>query len=549
MRTGDYTLVLRPRPANSPPTLVAGSLPSAPQAIAGGAPRIFRLDEPITDPDGDFVWLSLSSDDESVATATLQGKALIVHPHTAGTANITVTGHDPSGASGSGSFAVTVSAPTHADPTTAFNAAGDQLTLSFTDQFAPGETRAYQAFVRQKPADDVWNRFCFTASNSGNSTQTQSVSTDLVVTGIAEPGTTYETIYRHLGSSCSDSSNGLWSRAAEATAPGTPSFDIELVFLGTPSAAHRSLVERAAARWERILTMGVPNRDFSDNPISGDDCWTGAPLVDDVVDDVRVFVDFSSIDGPGGTVGQAGACWIRGLSRIPIIGAIILDADDFQGSASGKEDVVLHELAHALGFSFSHWSRSNLLREPSIHPDGGQRYGTNDTHFAGPRAVAAFNAAGGTSYSGGKVPVSNNIAWAGSRNSHWRESVMDHEIMTPTREHSGSYPLSAITIQAMADMGYQVDVSQADAYRLPDSGTSATPALGPMQAGATGKAQGAVEKAQGAAGQGGQGQGQTDAATIGEACIVMDNAIAIDDRPATRMLPSSAVRTTRVVTQ
>ena len=537
LRTGDYTLVLRPRPANSPPTLVAGSLPSAPQAIAGGAPRIFRLDEPITDPDGDFVWLSLSSDDESVATATLQGKALIVHPHTAGTANITVTGHDPSGASGSGSFAVTVSAPTHADPTTAFNAAGDQLTLSFTDQFAPGETRAYQAFVRQKPADDVWNRFCFTASNSGNSTQTQSVSTDLAVTGIAEPGTTYETIYRHLGSSCSDSSNGLWSRAAEATAPGTPSFDIELVFLGTPSAAHRNLVERAAARWERILTMGVPNRDFSDNPLSGDDCWTGAPLVDDVVDDVRVFVDFSSIDGPGGTVGQAGACWIRGLSRIPIIGAIILDADDFRGSASGKEDVVLHELAHALGFSFSHWSRSNLLREPSIHPDGGQRYGTNDTHFAGPLAVAAFDAAGGMSYSGGKVPVSNNIAWAGSRNSHWRESVMDHELMTPTREHSGSYPLSAITIQAMADMGYQVDVSQADAYRLPSAGTSVAAAP-------------ARSAAPPLNGSGGQAQGQTDAATIGEACIVMDNAIAIDGDPGVvRVLPASAVRTTRVLLQ
>ena len=538
LRTGDYTLVLRPRPANSPPTLVDGSLPSAPPAVAGGAPRIFRLDEPFTDPDGDFVWLSLSSDDESVATATLQGKALIVHPHTAGTANITVTGHDPSGASGSGSFAVTVSAPTHADPTASFNAAGDELTLSFTDQFAPGETRAYKALVRQKSAAARWNGFCFTASNSGNSTQTQSVSTDLAVTGIAEPGTTYETIYRHLGSSCSDSSNGLWSRAAEATAPGTPSFDIELVFLGTPSAAHRSLVERAAARWERILTMGVPNRDFSDNPLSGDDCWTGAPLVDDVVDDVRVFVDITSIDGPGGTVGQAGACWIRGLSRIPIIGAIILDADDFQGSASGKEDVVLHELAHALGFSFSHWSRSNLLREPSIHPDGGQRYGTNDTHFAGPLAVAAFDAAGGTSYSGGKVPVSNNAAWAGSRNSHWRESVMDREIMTPTRERSGSHPLSAITIQAMADMGYQVDVSQADAYRLPSPGTSSVPAAPPRTTAPP------LNRS------GGQGQGQTDAATIGEACIVMDKAIAIDGDPGVvRVLPASAVRTTRVLLQ
>ena len=549
LATGDYTLVLKPRPANAPPTLVAGSLPSAPQAIAGGAPRIFPLDEPFTDPDGDFVWLSLSSDNESVATAALQGKALVIHPDTAGTANITVTGHDPSGASASGSFAVTVSAPTRTDPTASFNVAGDQLTLSFTDQFAPGETRAYQAFVRQKPSTDGWNRFCFTASNSGNSTQTQSVSTDLAVTGIVEPGVTYETKYRHRGSSCSDSGNGLWSRAVEATAPGTPSFDIDLVFLGTPSAAHRRLVETAAARWERILTMDVPNVDLSENPLSGDNCMSGAPRVDDVVDDLRVFVDIKSIDGPGGTLGSAGACWVRNRSRIPFIGGMILDADDFQGSTSRLETLVLHELAHALGFGFSHWSRSNLLREPSIRPDGSQRYGTHDTHFAGPLAVAAFNAAGGTSYSGGKVPVSNNIGWeSGTRNSHWRESAMDHELMTPNLEQSGSHPLSAITIQAMADMGYQVDASQADAYRLPSAGTSvaaaparsAAPALGPMQAGATGQAQGAT----------GQGQGQTDAATISEACIVMDNAIAIDgDQGVMRILPSSAVRTTRVVAQ
>ena len=41
---------------------------------------------------------------------------------------------------------------------------------------------------------------------------------------------------------------------------------------------------------------------------------------------------------------------------------------------------------------------------------------------------------------------------------------------------SNSAPLSAITIQAMADLGYTVDVTQADAYTLP--GTSKI-AIGP----------------------------------------------------------------------
>ena len=38
---------------------------------------------------------------------------------------------------------------------------------------------------------------------------------------------------------------------------------------------------------------------------------------------------------------------------------------------------------------------------------------------------------------------------------------------------SGASPLSAITIQSLADMGYTVDVSEAEAYQLPDSAAAA----------------------------------------------------------------------------
>ena len=37
----------------------------------------------------------------------------------------------------------------------------------------------------------------------------------------------------------------------------------------------------------------------------------------------------------------------------------------------------------------------------------------------------------------------------------------------------GPAPLSAITVQSLADLGYEVDVSQADPYMLPDSTTAA----------------------------------------------------------------------------
>ncbi|WP_419164193.1 hypothetical protein [Candidatus Palauibacter sp.] len=60
----------------------------------------------------------------------------------------------------------------------------------------------------------------------------------------------------------------------------------------------------------------------------------------------------------------------------------------------------------------------------------------------------------------------------GSRNSHWRETVMVTELMTPSVVVGGSSPLSAITIQSLADIGYAVDRTVADPYRLPDAGAA-----------------------------------------------------------------------------
>ena len=63
---------------------------------------------------------------------------------------------------------------------------------------------------------------------------------------------------------------------------------------------------------------------------------------------------------------------------------------------------------------------------------------------------------------GEKVPISS------PDHSHWRESVFDTEVMTP-RLDDGRNPISAITIQAMADAGYAVDVSQAEDFELPNT--------------------------------------------------------------------------------
>ena len=102
-----------------------------------------------------------------------------------------------------------------------------------------------------------------------------------------------------------------------------------------------------------------------------------------------------------------------------------------------------------------------------------------DTHFTGTNAIAAFDAAGGTSYTGAKVPVENDED-AGQVDAHWRISVFGYgELMIGTlRSSSPLLPMSAITVQSMADLGYTVNAGAADGYALPSSSSPPAPVRG-----------------------------------------------------------------------
>ena len=107
---------------------------------------------------------------------------------------------------------------------------------------------------------------------------------------------------------------------------------------------------------------------------------------------------------------------------------------------------MVHETTHVLGFG-PRWVQLNLLDQET------------DPHFTGPRAIAAFDAAGGADYSGAKVPTQPGQG-------HWRESVFGSELMTSSLFVNRREPLSAITLEALVDMGYHVDLSFADDYEL-----------------------------------------------------------------------------------
>ena len=234
-------------------------------------------------------------------------------------------------------------------------------------------------------------------------------------------------------------------------------FDIELVFINENdfTSKEKEIILSAGRRWESIIRGDLPDVDFSIYPQYE---WVASLeatiYINDTIDDLRIFVEASSLIG---VAGRGGPDALRDGTMLPIMGSIIIDKDKMVDEYS-LFNVARHEIGHVLGIG-TLWY--DLIGNPS------QNNPEADTYFRGPLARKAFNVAGGASYTAGeKVPVEN-----GGDDAHWRESVFIDELMAPVYTLGYAEPLSAITVQALADLGYSVDVTQADAYQLPSQAT------------------------------------------------------------------------------
>ena len=81
--------------------------------------------------------------------------------------------------------------------------------------------------------------------------------------------------------------------------------------------------------------------------------------------------------------------------------------------------------------------------------------GTANPRFTGANAMREFAALIGSDIPT-PVPVENR-GGAGTREGHWREAVLANELMTGFL-NIGPNPLSRVTIGALQDMGYQVNL-------------------------------------------------------------------------------------------
>ena len=204
-------------------------------------------------------------------------------------------------------------------------------------------------------------------------------------------------------------------------------YNVELVFKGTWSDAAKAAAYAAAENISDTVTGDLPD-------------YNG-------IDDIRITLTSTSIDGTGGTWGKGGTDTLRSGSYLPSTGHVTVDAADIPNALKLGllDDLLEHEMMHAMGFGTT-WSAMGLVDNYN-----------GDLRFNGANATHAYNtfyaslAANDPLHDKG-VPIETD-GGSGAAGKHWDETTFGKEIMTTTLDYTNT--VSPLTIAALEDMGYQ----------------------------------------------------------------------------------------------
>jgi len=240
-------------------------------------------------------------------------------------------------------------------------------------------------------------------------------------------------------------------------------FDIHVVVEEGFTLEQETAIRAAAERWTDVIVGDKPDLVIPEDYQVPAQCEGIETLSPGMIDDFRVSLSMR----PPGEGSRLAICEFRStpMSREPVWIHFAMNENWLRVFGSDIQEGMTHHVGHLLGFGYF-WS--SFLRNPTTEEGPGA-----DTHFVDPATIAAFDAAGGSDWTeGSKVPVENNPLRGADF--HWRLSVFGKEIMTlPTPVWGSNVPMSAITVQSMAALGYEVDVSMADPFVLLTAGAMA----------------------------------------------------------------------------
>jgi hypothetical protein len=284
-----------------------------------------------------------------------------------------------------------------------------------------------------------------------------------------------------------DASYTVTLRFCSATAFSDCSAASQASLTEIPQAV-RDAFEAARARVESLVTAGltVAQTKGRDGNWLTCDSSTSSVTMQETVHGLLVLVTLQNL-GSGGVVASSGPCIARASSNLPLVAVMQFDST-WVGANSTEQltYVATHELLHTMGFG-TIWE--------DFSPPLLSGAGTLDASFTGANARAAAVSVNGAPASWTSLPLENcGVAapdyctdhpdWGqcctGTRDSHWENEYFGDELMT-AYVTTPAAPLSASTIGALRDLGYQVDMSRAETFTLLDPSAlralSSSPAL------------------------------------------------------------------------
>jgi hypothetical protein len=241
-----------------------------------------------------------------------------------------------------------------------------------------------------------------------------------------------------------------------AAAQDDQKFRLNLTFgdgLSGLSQAAQTAIREAGQFWENIITNRSAITEGNDLNIT----LLGQNLVTQ-----NGTADTSTLALSGPTFGISAANTLvlrRGTSTINT-----RKLADFEANPAYLRSTMIHEFAHILGFGTA-W-------EPVEFVDyDGTRFKVGKNFIDRTTVTYAANTYAGYAYGdllGTGTPTAVPIE-AGAL-SHWDETRFDTELMTPYAESQGvPTPLSAITLGALRDLGWSVNMGAVEAYVLPQA--------------------------------------------------------------------------------